>query len=133
MKSLQPIRIIFYLAAAYEGLLGLLFTFAAPVVFEIAGVTPPNHWGYVHFAASMLAIFALIFLQVSKDPIQHKSLILYGILLKAFYIGVVFWHELHAGVPAIWKLFAAFDAIFLVLFIWSIWQIRRVEKDKIGA
>lgn len=133
MKSLQDIRFIFYFAAVYEGTLGLLFTFAAPAVFEIAKVTPPNHWGYVHFAASMLAIFALLFLQIAKNPIQHRSLILYGILLKASYIGVVLWHELHGGVPAVWKSFAAFDTVFLVLFIWSLWQTGKLVKSKIGA
>ena len=65
MKSPLPIRILFFVSFAYDGLLGLAFIFAAPTIFELAGITPPNHWGYVHFAAGTLVIFAWMFLQIA--------------------------------------------------------------------
>ena len=120
MKSILPIRILYSVAAAYDGLLGLAFIFAAPAVFQWAGVTPPNHWGYVHFAAGTLVIFALMFLRIARDPAANRALVIYGVLLKACYVATVVWHEFHGGVPPIWKLFAVCDAIFLVLFVLSL-------------
>ena len=57
MKSLQSIRALYGVAAAYDGLLGLAFIVAAPQIYAWVGITPPNHWGYIHFAAGMLVIF----------------------------------------------------------------------------
>ena len=119
MKSLLPIRILFFIAYAYDGLLGLAFIFAAPAVFKLAGITPPNHWGYVHFAAGTLVIFAWMFLQIALKPVGNRSLVIYGVLLKACYAGTVAWHAFHGGVPVLWKWFAVADLAFLVLFVWA--------------
>jgi hypothetical protein len=43
MKSLLPVRILYAIAALYEGLRGLAFIVAAPQVFQLAAITPPNH------------------------------------------------------------------------------------------
>lgn len=124
MKSLLSIRILYVLAAAYDGLLGLAFLLAAPRVFAWVGITPPNHWGYIHFAAGTLVIFALMFGQIARKPLENKNLVIYGILLKACYILTVLWHESHGGVPRIWTWFAAADLVFLLLFLWSRGRLR---------
>ncbi len=124
MKSLLPIRILYAVAAVYDGLLGLAFIFAAPAVFAFAGVTPPNHWGYVHFAAGTLVIFALMFFRIAQDPVGRCGLVIYGVLLKACYVATVAWHEFHGGVPPVWKVFAACDAVFLVLFLLSFVRLK---------
>ncbi len=128
MKSLLPVRILFSIAAIYDGLLGLVFIFAAPAAFRLAGVTPPNHWGYVHFAAGMLVIFALIFLRIARDPAGNRALVIYGILLKACYVATVAWHEFHGGVPSVWKVFAVCDAAFLALFVLSLSRLRAIRR-----
>ena len=128
MKSLLPIRILYSIAAAYDGLLGIVFIFAAPAAFQLAGVTPPNHWGYVHFAAGMLVIFALMFLRIARDPAANRALVIYGILLKACYVATVMWHEFHGGVPPIWKVFAVCDAVFLALFVLSLSRLRAIRR-----
>ena len=119
MKSLLPIRILFFISSAYDGLLGLAFIFAAPAVFRLAGITPPNHWGYVHFAAGTLVIFAWMFLQIALWPVENRGLVIYSMLLKACYVATVAWHGFHGGIPVLWKWFAVADFAFLALFLWS--------------
>ena len=103
MKSLQPIRALYGVAAAYDGLLGLAFIVAAPQIYAWVGITPPNHWGYIHFAAGMLVIFGYMFLEIARRPVENRNLVPYGILLKFCYIATVAWHWSHGGIPDLWK------------------------------
>ncbi len=75
----QRISQIFYLAALYDGLLGLAFLLAPYGIYGWAGVEPPNHIGYVQFPALLLLIFAWMFFQIAKAPLQRRQLIPYGI------------------------------------------------------
>jgi hypothetical protein len=118
MQKRTFIVLLFYVAAFYDGILGLIFLFAGSNVFEMFQVTPPNHFGYIHFPALLLIIFSLMFLAIAGDPVKNRNLILYGILLKASYCGVVFFHWFTGGIPSIWKLFAFFDLAFMIIFIW---------------
>lgn len=119
MKSLFPHRALYSIAALYDGLLGLAFVVAGPRVFELTGITPPNHWGYVHFAAGLLVIFGFLFFQIARRPVENRGLIVYGILLKVCYVATVGWHSFNGGVPAMWQWFAAADVLFAILFFWS--------------
>jgi hypothetical protein len=113
------ITLLFAVAALYDGLLGLLFLAAGVRVFQWFDVTPPNHPGYVQFPAALLIVFALMFLAVARAPYANRRLIPYGMLLKASYCGVVFFHWCTAGLPYIWKPFAVADLVFLGLFAWA--------------
>lgn len=118
-------RLLFYIAAAYDGLLGLVFLLAGPRIFAATGITPPNHWGYVDFSAGILVLFGILFLQVAKDPVKNLNLIPYGILLKVCYVGTVTGHWWFGeGLPNMWKLFAAADTLFAVLFVLSMRALR---------
>lgn len=119
MLRLGPIRALFGIAATYDGVLGLAFLFAGPNIFEAVALTPPNHWGYLHFPALLLVVFALMFTAVARNPCENRNLIPFGILLKASYCGVVFWHWASAGLPDLWKPWAFADLAFLLLFVWA--------------
>lgn len=110
---------LYYVAALYDGLLGLGFLFAAPLVFDWTGITPPNHFGYLHFPAALLLTFGLLLLAVARHPERNRNLIPFGIMLKLSYCGVAFYHWLSADIPWIWKPFAIVDLLFLVAFVWS--------------
>jgi hypothetical protein len=110
------LRLLFVVSALYDGVLGLLFLFFWRNVFRDMHVTPPNHAGYVQFPALLLIIFGWMFLQIARDPSANRDLIAYGIALKSAYCGVVFWHELSAGIPDMWVWFAWIDFTFLVLY-----------------
>ncbi len=119
MKKPRAVSVLFYLAALYDGVLGVAFLVAAPALFDWVGVTPPNHFGYIHFPAALLIVFALLFLSIARRPEINRHLIPYGILLKISYCAVVFYHWFTAGIPFIWKPFAIADLVFLVVFIWA--------------
>ncbi len=119
MRKTLSISILFYLAAAYDGILGAIF-FAFPMfIFERFGVTPPNHPGYVQFPAMLLIVFAILFINIARNPIVHRNLILYGILLKISYCFIVFVYWFTSDIPMMWKPFAVFDLAFMILFILS--------------
>ena len=111
------IRPFFILAGIYDGVLGLAFVFFAPEIFQAFGVAPPNHFGYVHFPALLLLIFAAMFFRIARDPARNRSLILYGVALKIAYAGSVFWYHMNGGVPAMWIPWAWADVAFLAVFL----------------
>ena len=133
MRRKPAITLLFGVAAAYDGILGVAFLIAAPALFEWLGVTPPNHYGYVHFPAALLIIFGLIFLSITREPVARRHLIPYGMLLKVSYCSVVFYHWIAAGIPDIWKPFAWADLVFLVLFIWAYRYLGRDPGTDPGA
>ena len=128
MKSLLSIRILYSISAAYDGFLGLGFLLAAPRLFALTGITPPNHWGYIHFAARLLVIFGWMFLQIARNPIENFNIVIYGVLLKTCYVTTVLWHYFHGGIPEIWIWFAGFDFVFLLLFLWSWGRLRALAR-----
>ena len=117
MKTPVWIPILFGLAALYDGLLGLVFLVAPGYPFERFAVPPPNHFGYVQFPAAVLLIFALMFVRIAADPLRHRGLIPYGILLKVAFVAVSGWHWFSTGIPGMWKPCTAIDAVTAVLFI----------------
>ncbi len=120
MKSASSVRILYTIAAAYDGLLGLAFLLAGPALYSHFQITPPNHWGYVHFSAGILVIFGWMFLEIARRPRESRNLVTYGILLKVCYVSTVCWYWVHGDVPAMWKGFALADTVFAVLFVGSL-------------
>lgn len=119
MGKHKGISLFYYLSAAYDGILGLAFLIFPIAIYNWYEITPPNHVGYVHFPAALLIVFAIMFINIGRQPIRNRNLIPYGILLKISYCSVVFWHWFTAGIPDMWKSFAIFDAVFGVLFAWT--------------
>jgi len=113
------VKVLFVIAAVYDGVLGLLFLVAPGLAFGVFEVTPPNHFGYVQFPAILLLIFAAMFYRVATDPVGNRFLMLYGVVLKLGYCGLVFYYMLTTGVPGMWVPWAWADLAFLVLFLWS--------------
>ncbi len=118
MKPERLASTVFAISAVYDGALGLGFLLLPEAIFTRFAVTPPNHWGYVQFAAAMLVVFALMFVQVARNPRANRNLMPYGILLKLAYSGVVLAYWLGPDLPDMWKPFAVADSVFAVLFVW---------------
>ncbi len=131
--SMRPIRVLFLVAALYDGILGIAFLIAAPSLFEWVGITPPNHFGYVHFPAALLIVFALMFLAIARNPVANLSFVPYGILLKVSYCAVAFFHWFAAGIPFIWKPFAIADLVFLALFFWAYSVLKKQALETVSS
>lgn len=119
MNRKPAVSLLFVIAALWDGLLGLAFLLAAGALFRWFGVTPPNHFGYVHFPAALLIAFGLMFAVVARNPAANRNLIPFGMLLKVSFCGVIFYHWIDAGLPDMWKPFAFVDLVFLAFFIWA--------------
>ena len=119
MTRMPGVKALFYVAAIFDGVLGLAFLFAAPSVFELVGLPPLEHYGYIHFSAALLIVFALMFLSIARNPGAHRDLIVYGMLLKLSYVSIVLYHWSAGGISDIWKPFAFADLAFLGLFAWA--------------
>ncbi|MEZ6318928.1 MAG: hypothetical protein R3B49_09275 [Phycisphaerales bacterium] len=112
------VRAVFAVAAVYDGGLGLAFLFAQGPIFDAAGVTRPNHPGYVQFAAALLIVFAAMFVRVARRPADRRELMVYAVLLKLAFAGVVLWNQLFGSIPTLWLPFAGLDAAWACLFAW---------------
>jgi hypothetical protein len=118
--TLLTARLLFAVAGLYDFLIGLAFLFFGPRLFDAAGVPPPNHWGYIQFGSLMLVIFGMMFFAVSHDPVANRNLILfilYGMLLKLSYTGLVAYYWVTTDCPALFKPFAIIDAVMFILFL----------------
>lgn len=122
------IKPLFYVAALYDGLLGILFLFAWRAVYQSFGVTLPNHGGYVQFPALLLIIFGALFLRIARNPVANRDLIPYGIALKIAYSGIVFWYALRTGVPRMFVWYAWIDLVFLILFLVARQSLRPAKQ-----
>jgi hypothetical protein len=111
---------LFRVAAAYDGILGITFLLFWRRFYELFGVTPPNHPGYVQFPALLLVLFGVMFLRISQNPTARRELIAYGIGLKTSYCGLVFWYQLTTGLPSMWIPWAWIDVVFLALFVMAL-------------
>jgi len=127
MNRTSEVSLLFYLAALYDGVLGIAFLVAAPELFARFGIPPLAHFGYVQFAAALLVVFALMFVAIARDPRPNRNLVPYGMLLKLSYCAVVFYHWGAGGIADIWKPFAFADLAFLVLFAWAYARLGRLE------
>ena len=117
--SLFQIRLIFIVAALSDFLFGVGFLVAGPAIFDWAGISFPNHWGPIQFAALMLMIFGLMFAAVAYDPVSQRNLIRYGLLLKLSFCGLVGYYWMTSEVPILFRICAIADAILYVLFLVS--------------
>jgi hypothetical protein len=115
--SIQSVKLLFIIAAIYDGIFGVMGVLFPGLAFEIFEVTPPNHFGYIQFPAILLMIFAAMFYRVARDPVANRFIMLYGVALKAGYSGLIFYYMLTTGIPAMWVPWAWVDLVFLVLFL----------------
>lgn len=129
MKSSLAIRLLFLVAAAYDGLFGAAFLVIPDKIFEWYQVSPPNHFSYIQFPSALLLIFAIMFLAIAINPQRNRNLIPYGMLLKVSYCAIAFTYWIIRDIPAMWKPFAIIDSIFLILFIAAWFTLARQNAE----
>jgi len=115
----SAVQSLFVAAGVYDFVIGLAFLFFGPQIFVASNVPPPNHWGYIQFAALLLMVFGLMFFAVARDPARNRNLIPFGMLLKLSYVGIVAYYWVSTGCPTLFKPFAVIDAAMFLLFWWA--------------
>ena len=111
------VRPFFVVAALYDVVLGLVFTFGSCRIFPRFGIALPNHDAYVQLPGLLIAIFGLGFWMVSRDPVRERSIIVLGVLLKLAFSGVVLYHRVFGSIPDMWVTFALADVLFMLGFL----------------
>jgi len=129
MKSPAWIKVTYWIAAFYDGLLGLIFLIGMGKIFAVAQVDPPNHPAYIQFPAMILIIFAYLFYNIARKPIENRNLIIYGVLIKLAYCASVIPHWVAGQMPSMWIPFAVFDFIFMLIFIYTVVVLKKLASQ----
>ena len=112
------IKALFVIAGIYDVLLGGGMLIGSSQIAHLASISLPDP-GYVEFPALLVALFGIMFLNIAANPSAHRTMIVYGMGLKAAYSGVVFWHYLTGSVAMLWIPLAWADFTFMVLFFFA--------------
>jgi hypothetical protein len=126
--SLKAIKVLFWIAALYDLVLGPAFGLFYQPIYARFGVELPNHPGYVQLSAMFIFIIGFGFTLVARDPVGNRQIVLLGILMKIGFCLVVLGHLLFATVPPIYVPFAILDFLFLVSFLPAYAALRRMAS-----
>ena len=67
--------------------------------------------------------------QIARNPVGTRGLIVYGILLKVAYCAVAGGHWLTSGIPAMWKPLVIIDGVTALLFVWALLQLGQARTN----
>ena len=123
--NVHAISVLFAVAAALDGLLGLLTLVGWRFFFDLFGIPWPGHPALIQLVAVLILVVSLMLASVASDPARNVNLIVFGILVKAGFCIVVFANWATIGIPLILVLFAGSDLGFVVLFILSLVALKR--------
>ena len=124
--NINSIKLIFFIAALYDGILGIAFILFPGDIFAFYQVEPPNHMAYVQFPALLLIVFSVMFIRIALNPIINRELILYGCGLKISYVATAFWYQITTGIPFMWVPWAWIDLVMLFIFIMAWLKLNRL-------
>jgi hypothetical protein len=108
---------LFLVAGLYDFVLGAIFFFFYVSLYGYLGITLPNHPEYVQAPALFIVILGIMFFYIYRNMYKNVDMVKIGILSKAAYSGLAFYHYLFTSLPVIFVVFAWFDLAFLILFV----------------
>lgn len=117
--AMNRIKLLFIVAGIYDLVIGAAFFFFYDAIFTTLEMAPVGHPTYAQFPSLLVAIFGVMFLQISTDPFRFRSMMPYGISMKAAFTGVAVWSHFTVGLPLLWVPVFVCDLIFLILFVFA--------------
>ena len=113
-------RGLFTIAALYDLLLGLAFTFFPGRVFAGLGISDklPTFGGYLTLLGAFVLVIGIAYALISRgNLLANADLILIGTLYKLAYAAVAFYYWAQGALPhiAFGALFGVADLVFFVL------------------
>jgi uncharacterized membrane protein HdeD (DUF308 family) len=112
-------RSLFTIAAIYDVLLGITFTFFPARAFDALGIGEklPAFSGYVTLLGAFVIVLGVAYFLIARGDLRRNAdLILVGVLYKLAYSAAAFYYWSIGNLPHI--AFAAFgiaDAVFFIL------------------
>ena len=113
-------RSLFTIAALYDLLLGVTFTFFAAPAFAALGIGDklPVFGGYVTLLGAFVLVIGIAYALISRGDLQRNAdLILIGALYKLAYAAAALYYWAAGSLPhiAFGALFGVADVVFFVL------------------
>ena len=113
-------RGLFTIAALYDLLLGVTFTFFPARAFSALGISEklPAFGGYVTLLGAFVLVIGIAYALISRGNLRYNAdLILVGTLYKLAYSVTAFYYWAAGSLPhiAFGALFGVADAVFFVL------------------
>ena len=113
-------RVVFWIAAAYDLTLGILFLFFAEPVFELLDAENelPEQGGFVSLIAVFLFVIGVAYVLIARgDLVRNRDLIAVGALYKLAYTAVAMFYLAIGEYPdlAFIAVFGLTDLVFFVL------------------
>jgi hypothetical protein len=112
-------RGLFVVAAIYDSVLGIVFTFFYKPAFEMLNVTPPEG-GYIPLLGSFLFVIGVAYYLIWRgDLLRNRDMIFVGTLYKLAYaaIALIFWAIGDVPHVAFAAVFGLADVVFFILML----------------
>ena len=111
-------RGVFIGAAAFDGVLGLAFFFLYGPIFQQLDIPLPDNTSYIHLTAAFVFVQGVGYWFVYRNPLRNIDLVKVGVVYKVIYSAVALYYlVINDLLHAVFAWFAAFDVVFLVLFV----------------
>ena len=126
-------RNLFRVAAAYDGILGLIFTLLPGLAFERLGIGDqlPAFGGYIALLGAFVLVIGVAYYLISRSDLRrNRDLILVGVLYKLAYCAIAFFYWFTGALPHLifGALFGVADLIFFILMAECYLTVRKAEQ-----
>jgi len=126
-------RSLFTIAAFYDLLLGLTFTFFPARAFAALGISEklPAFGGYITLLGAFVLVIGIAYALISRGDLRYNAdLILVGTLYKLAYAATAFYYWAAGNIPHVIfvALFGVADAVFFVLMA-ECWLCLKRESE----
>jgi len=118
MKHRRFFRGMFMVATWYDLLLGFAFFLFYAQIYSLFKIEPPDNPSYVHLAAAFVFVQGIAYYFVYLNLERNIDIVKIGVIYKAVYTGVAFYHWAAGTLPhPMFALFGFLDLVFLLLFL----------------
>jgi len=126
-------RLLFNVAALYDILLGLVFTFFSEHAFAILGISDkfPAFGGYVTLLGVFVLVIGIAYCLIARGDLRRNAdLIFVGALYKLAYSATAFYYLAMGSLPhiAFGVVFGVADALFFILMA-ECWLCLKKETE----
>jgi len=123
---------LFLMAAIYDLVLGIIFTFFHKFAFSFLNIPLPEYHGYISLLGVFLIVLGIAYYFIYRgDLVKNIDLIRVGTFYKFAYAAVAFYYWIFETLPhIIFILFGVIDLVFFVLFIECILHIKKIRKKR---
>ena len=127
-------RSLFAIAAVYDVLLGIAFTFFPAQAYGALGIREklPVFGGYLALLGAFVFVIGIAYFLIARGDLRrNRDLILIGTLYKLAYSATAFCYWLTGNIPHIIfaALFGVADAVFFILMAECCWSLKKEAKS----